>query len=541
MGRDKKNSIKKKSIFTIIFQFLEKYSTIIHSLLLLVSFIIIYIFIFDTKLDLNGDNYNYINYASSILEGKGYSSPYSAEYIPTNWYPPGYSFILATVMLFVGKNIIGLKILNGLFFFGSILILFLLIKKQTNIALAFSVSLLLLLNTGLLRLSTIIMSEMPFVFFSIFSIYCAIKLDDHSKFWKSKYFYGAILSATLTFYLRTAGIVLITSLVLHWIINKRWKLAGTSIVAVIFLYLPWMIRNMVYGIKGRYMEAIMAVNPWRPEEGQINTISSFFSKMMGNLYDTTIRGFPETIFTFYKFSEISKSTIIIIGILTLLIILFGAWKLKKLKYIVILYILGSIAMFLVWHGGNGTRYVWPIVPFLFYCFFNGIFMSLSWILKDRGKKSFAFLPYLILILIFFYKPTIYEMNKMSALKIPQAYENYFEIARKVKDFKKNDIVVACRKPELFYFYSGVYVTNYLYSTDHKKVIKNLIESKVNFIVFEQLGYSSTGRYLLPAFNSNQELFSLKMHLENPDTFLYEFNLELAKRKVILWKRLAGEL
>lgn len=88
----------------------------VYPALLFFVFIWSYSHIFDAKLDLNGDNFGYLNYASSILQGKGYSSPYSADFPATNWFPPGYSTILATLMLVFGQNIVLLKIANGLFF-----------------------------------------------------------------------------------------------------------------------------------------------------------------------------------------------------------------------------------------------------------------------------------------------------------------------------------------------------------------------------------------------------------------------------------------
>ena len=57
--------------------------------LLSVLFVVVYVYVFDSKLDMNGDNYGYLNYARSILEGKGYVSPYTPDLPATNWFPPG--------------------------------------------------------------------------------------------------------------------------------------------------------------------------------------------------------------------------------------------------------------------------------------------------------------------------------------------------------------------------------------------------------------------------------------------------------------------
>ena len=72
---------------------------------------------------------------------------------------------------------------------------------------------------------------------------------------------------------------------------------------------------------------------------------------------------------------------------------------------------------------------------------------------------------------------------------------------------------------------------YAFSNDDKEVIKQLVDSKVDFVVLDQLGYGSTPRYLYPAIMKNQELFQVVMHLPNPDTYLFAFNKEGAAIKL----------
>ena len=50
-------------------------------------------------------------------------------------------------------------------------------------------------------------------------------------------------------------------------------------------------------------------------------------------------------------------------------------------------------------------------------------------------------------------------------------------------------------------------------------IDNLIEKQVDYVVLEQLGYSSTYRYLLPAIQNNSDKFEVIQKLAEPDTYL----------------------
>ncbi|MCH8927393.1 MAG: phospholipid carrier-dependent glycosyltransferase [Candidatus Marinimicrobia bacterium] len=525
---------KKNPIGPIIDKSLSNYSNLIYQLILGFIFVISYSYIFDGKLDLNGDNFKYLNYATSIIDGNGYSSPHTPDFPPTNWFPPGYSTILALAMFITGKKIVLFKIINGLFFLGTVLIFNNLMRRITDDAVfSFSVSLLLLLNSGLLRYSTILMSEMPYLFFSVLAFYCVSKLNDEIKFWNSKYFYGAVLSAVAAYYLRTIGIVLIGAITIHWLIEKRWKTAAGFLAGFSVLYLPWIIRNSIHGIKGRYLGTIMSVNPWRPEEGQISSIGEFVDKMMINFYDTVIKGFSEVLFPFIRLNGFSKLPLFALGIIILATTLFGAWKLKRYRYLFIFYILGNISVFLIWHGGNGARYVWPLASFIAYCFFYGAYNMINILFESRKKKTPEVLAYGILILSLFFIPKLQEMHKAAKHDYHPAYKNYFELADSVKKMGNNDLVIACRKPAMFYYYSNAYVTNYKFSLNDKEVLKHLIDKQVDFVVLEQLGYSSTVRYLYPAIQKNNELFQVKLHLKNPDSYLLSFDAEKAKKKLNL--------
>lgn len=512
----------------------ERDYNLLYLIILSFVFVLAYSHIFDKKLDLNGDNFGYLNFATSILHGMGYSSPYSADFPATNWFPPGYSSILAILMVFFGNNIVLFKIVNGLFFLGGILLFFSLLKKVTsNIHFAFSVCFLLLLNSGLLRLSTILMSEIPYLFFSILAIYSLAKLEDDVKIWRSKYFYGVLLSAVAAYYLRSVGIVLAGAVILHWLFEKKWKRILGFVAGYSILYIPWMIRNSIHGIKNRYFGAITSVNNWRPEEGQINTVSGFIDKLLVNFYDTVIKGFTDVLLPFTHVDEITKSTVVVFGSIILVVTLFGAFKTGRYRFLFVSYILGNMLVFLLWHSGNGSRYVWPLAPFIAFGFFYGFYELIGLVLKLSKKTIPKVLPYSFLIVAFFMMPMLNDMHEAAAQDYNPAYKNYFDMAKAVKKQGNKELVIACRKAEMFYYFSGTYVTNYLFSLDDKEVIKHFVKYKVDYVVLEQLGYSSTGRYLYPAIIKNQELFQPVMHLLNPDTYLLYFDIEKAKKKLNL--------
>lgn len=374
-----------------------------------------------------------------------------------------------------------------------------------------------------MRYATIIMSEIPFLFLSTVAIYSLTKLESDVKLLKNKWFWGILLGSVGAFYFRSVALGLVGAVFLHFLFEKKWKRAGVYTLGFTLLYLPWFIRDHVHGLKSRYLDTMTMANAWRPEEGHINTLSGFFSKMATNFYDTVIKGFTEVLFPFVNVAEGEPSTMWIIGLLVLGVTLFGAWKTGKFRIFFVSYILANIGVFLLWHSGNGSRYVWPLAPFIALCFFVGIYSILTLVLAKAKVKPLKLLPYAFLVLSFLLIPKMKELNQMAKDDYYPAYKNYFDIAKAVKKNGNKNLMICCRKAEMFHYFSGTFVNMYEYSLDDMAVIRQLYSSKVDYVVLEQLGYSSTARYLYPAIVKHPELFSPVMQLPNPDTYLLAFN------------------
>ena len=68
------------------------------------------------------DNFHYMNLAKNLYNGKGYTSPYSAEPIPETHVAPGYPLMLAGIMKIMGnpEPLIALKIFNNICYLNLI-------------------------------------------------------------------------------------------------------------------------------------------------------------------------------------------------------------------------------------------------------------------------------------------------------------------------------------------------------------------------------------------------------------------------------------
>lgn len=514
--------MKKKPLFLII---------------LTILYVIVYIYSFDSKLDLNGDNANYIRFARNIANGLGYSNVTADGVIPTNFYPPGYPALLSVFMSLGIDNLLFFKILDGIFLLLSIIGLFFVVKnitRQKN--LAFVIAVLTIFSPLLMHFSNMVMSEMFYLFCTTVCFLSLYKysVQNDPKFWKSPYFYIAIVTAVAAYHIRTIGSTLIFAVIVFFAFRKEWKTTLASIASIVLLMIPWSIRNSSLGLESRYLGTIMTVNPWRPEEGSISSVSELIAKMIKNFDEIAIKGIKEILFPFITadYEASSGFFAIIISLLILAVLFYGAWNLGKLKWFFISYLLANIGLLLLWHGGNGNRYLVTIAPLIFALFYVGIHSLLVHFLKLKEKTA-QNIPFVFLLMFFFMFTPLQLQAGYAKEPYNPAFENYFTIAKTMNEKAPKRTIVCCRKPDLFMFYApNMFAVNYTYSTDPKTLIVDLINKNVEYVVLEQLGFGSTGRYLFPAIQQNFELFPVYWQLPTPDTYLLKFDRKKAIEKFL---------
>ena len=149
----------------------------------------------------------------------------------------------------------------------------------------------------------------------------------------------------------------------------------------------------------------------------------------------------------------------------------------------------------------------------------------KWDLDARG-----WVVCLVLLVVPAFLPMMTEMHQAARQPLPPAYANYYRIAEEVNKQSKpgHKYVVCCRKPELFKYYAPkTLTTTYARTKDSEKLVRGLMQNRVDFVVLEQLGYSSTPLYLYPAITAYPELFPVVWQLKNPDTYLLRFDREKA--------------
>ncbi|MDR2499045.1 MAG: hypothetical protein LBD28_06345 [Tannerellaceae bacterium] len=494
---------------------------------LAIIFIAAYVYIFNQKIDINGDNCHYYMFATSIAEGHGYADMMSGEYNPSNGFPPGYPLLMSILRSFT-DSIILQKILNGLFLFASVCLLFYFIyKAKDSLELAFAAAALALVNYRALSFATMMMSEMSCLLFSVLTILFLASMRNDKAFWKDPSFYLALLAAAYCYHIRTQAISLGVAVACWFIVSKRWKEALGWIAGFALCLLPWIIRNNIAGLgQSRYLDTIKMANPLRPHEGELGLM-----EIIGRFIDTfrmlMTKAIPNSVAPYIdvNYEAPTSPNEWLIGLLLCALIGIGMWQFGRYKFLLIFYALATFGLISIFSTPGGNRYITSILPIFDVCLAIGLYTVLLFALRKTGISR-KLSPRLLLILLLFAIPVLKTTNMYNKAPFPPAYQNYFQIASDVR--KQFPTAKVCsRKPELFYMFSRGPVTGYAFTNDNKELIRGLIEAKVDYVVIEQLGYAHTAMYLFPAVQNNIDLFQIAMHIPNPDTWLLKFDRDKA--------------
>lgn len=512
-------------------------------------FILVYPYIFDEKIFLGGDNAEYYSLAQGIVNNWSYAPSYAPIQVPANHFPPGYPFILAILIKIGVTSFSGLKIANGLFLLGSVLITYLLCLRFTSKHI-FSglIALCILLNMHMLDYSTIVMSEIPFVFVSLFSFYCFTKFIDSGFKLKSFAFILTVIGCIAAVYIRTQGITIVGGFVFYLIIVKNYKISAILLVLVVIGILPWQIRSNALG-GSSYVKQLTSVDPYadKSEKMQMKDWMHRIKENAGRYAskELTSLAFPNKPTT-YNDAKTGKpvpatSEQWIIGISIVLLGLFGIWKLKEFRWLLLSFFGANFLILLLWpEVWFGIRFVLPLTPLIFMAVFLGVKSLLELKIKHAFVTEGKFFPILIIPFILINFQGVKKLHLKAEGKHQANWANYLLMAEWIEANVPGEKVIVTRKPGLFYAKSHKKVMNFIFTDDVEKIFQDFDNQKATHIVLEQLGFRQTGKYLYPLLVKEPDRFKLIHSIgardakdangnktKTPDgVWLYEYNPKL---------------
>lgn len=541
--------------------------------------------IFDKKVHLGGDNAGYYIYGKSIAKGEGYRAIHTKDKVKGNHFPPGYPALIAVVMKTFSGKIDTIKSANGFFLLAALIALFFLFRALTkSIHLSFIACLFTLLNFHMLEYSTIMMSEIPFVLFSVLSLLLFVLTDFSKAFYKNWKFLLFVAVLTFAFYIRTLGVSLVISFTLILLFQKRWTYAGALLVGFVLLVSPWQIRSHSLG-GNSYVNQLLRKNPYRPEMGkmefkdwpkrfEMNAKRYFALEITNSVLPFEAIDYKQCVKQLKKESGVEviavtaadsaavkkaqeakpltleekkenaakrglpnskveiESTDYVLTIILLILMAIGLARMRDHWILIGLYLAGTFGILFLWpEAWFGIRFMLPVVPILIILTLHGI-VQIPYIISERMKKDEPWIigvivPFVLLFGLYgSFDERIGELEKRAKGIYVNKFKNYFDIAAWSNKNLPRDAVVTCRKGQLFYLYSNRWVTGFKNTLDKEELIEKLEENDVTHVVLDQLGYSSTSRYLYPAIKKYPGKFKVIHQLKNPDTYIMKFSPEL---------------
>lgn len=477
--------------------------------------------VFDPKLDINGDNINYFLLAKALTEGDGYVDMFSPNLTPHTHFPPGYPIFMSLFMRVFPDNVLAMKILNGLLFLLATLLLFRIVRKTTenNIWIAFATCLLVVMHSELLRWSVIMMSEMLYIVISFGIILLCLDLEVGKIFTKGKKDPWQIcrlvilcLLVVFSYLVRTMGISVVLAASLAFAVtalktllkkDKTWMRQAAVVVLIMIslfgAHCGWSLRNnrVSPGYKSDYSATFLYT-----KDKERMTPALWKERLQSNLSVYVGCWIPNSLVNPYNVIDFGKepkptTKTTVAGIVLILLMAFGIAHLKKGKVLILSYILITFAVLMLYQEQySGVRYFVPIIPLIIFSSVNGLWSLFSTLSFAVLKKKIVAPPCVALALaivllvppyckgrehyIRFAKYDTYqEMN-------PDAgFTHYIQAAEWLKKNVGHEAVIACRKPEVMYMYSGYrHAVRFPLRGDEESVIRFFRDSGANCVVLD---------------------------------------------------------
>jgi hypothetical protein len=466
------------------------------------------ILLFDVNLSLSGDNAQFINLGRSLASGFGLSETLGDFPTPHTKYPFGFPLLLALVDILIPNSLIALKSLVVLLYAISVPLVYRFLRPYTSPSLALSVSILCLVSTPLLNFSHQVMSEIPFLPFSLLSLILVQRAHETGS---RRTLLWAVLAIMAAYYVRSAGIVLVGTGVVFFALHQKWKEAGMVAAGSFLLALPWQLRNRALG-GNDYIHQLLSVNPYQPAEGLLS-IGGLIDRVFANAQIYGLRVIPEV----FMPSALTEGPVLWGALFTALVVLGVLIGLRK-RQLPALFLLLYMGLHLLWpQVWSDIRFLIPAIPILFYVFFTAV-SELAARMGSRAAARAVAIAFLIALAS--NGAATRELRSQNG-QLPPNWKNYFEAGEWIKNNTDPQTRIACRKPFLMNAITNRKSGGYIWESPDA-IIADFEKTKVDIVIIDQIGFSSTPRYLVPAVEAHRDRFELLHIVRNPDTYVLRF-------------------
>ena len=540
--------------------------------------------IYDPKIDLGGDNIVYYSLGRALSQGEGYTNTITLDKTPHTHFPPGYPFFISKVISVFPDNITTVKIANAVLLYLSLVLLFFVIFLTTrNSILALCACILAAMHKSLLRFATVMMSETLFIFLSLLAILIVLlvvkqRIGAKRKwvFWIVAIAYGFLIA--YMYLVRTMGVSLILSLafwlgiitireLIKWrrslktevekasshkqLFIKSLLLCVITLAAMGTAKMSWDARNRSVGREGSDYQATFYK---KTNNEDMEGWSDWKARIKSNSASFVLRRIPEVTYMKKVVADPQKNEHVpfstkewVLGILLLFLFIAGSLNMDCGRILMLTYIAITVGVLILYpEQYGGTRYITPIVPLFIFLALNGISAIVAVLYKifkfghsPLLVQSIAILLCTFAFLIPKYTEAQTETKNMANLKswkdLPTNSLSNVNVVRFInaseycRDSLPEDARIVCRKPELFYMFSGYRPSKGFPKYAEPDTIYNMLcRDSINYIIIDNW-FRHAFVTLHPCVKKHPEKFKLIKHFgdldskDNAPTLIYLFN------------------
>jgi hypothetical protein len=487
---------------------------------------------FTPDLSTNGDDARYYLLGKAIHDGKGFRQIQHPTLPVEKTYPAVFPLFLSFLDIFSDSILIA-KIAQCILGACVTLLAFLLFRVYSKNLLIPMVAL-CVGSATLAQFSSSLMSEIPYLFFSLLALYLyEMSVANPKKAWL---FWLTALISVFPMHCRSVGLAFSASWILTTLFTKRYRYAAAHVG---LLALTVVIFHMLTSWENSYLIQIIQKNTYDPEAGFV-TPAEMVQRVLENIkaYGSIILQRSLIPFPFAAskgLQAIITWTFLVSILLGWVRSLFGPMRFLSL------YVFMYFGILLMWQTQwSSERFVAGVIPFLFFFLLFGLegaigvfagqkkgtpFLARLKNAATAAQRPLALSQVVVWIAVVFILvcnvafQTIY-LRKTQVLG--PDWKNFYSCADWMRINTPLDAVVMNRKVELFYVRAKRAGVMYSYSHDVNKIMREIDSSHVDYVVLDNFAWTATTRqYLYPVLQSFQNRFQMVYVLNNPPTAIYK--------------------
>ncbi len=489
---------------------------------------------FYSVVEINGDNINY------ILEGKSIARDgipkllyLPDEKVETSLYNIGMPILFSLLFKITGGVFypVLFKMIPFIFSIFIFLLLYYLFSLYLDKSYALAVSFIASLNEQIVHFSSLLLTEIPFLFFILFTMYLStLKFKEN---WKSVLLW-ILIGATLFFsaMIRNAGLLFVVVFPFVFIDLKNKKFLKSVIIALVSfsLVILW-----IYG-KSFFKNKYSRIESQSASASGYNESHGFIYKTFNKIINTRDRYIPNLISSLNIMGQklIGDPDNVMhanfFAILFALVILLGIiYDILKGKYLFASFLLSQIITLIIIFPAAEyvvlSRYYFATIPFLYYYFYIGMSFLILYLRRKSIIQNNLFTEKKLLLLLFsiFFIVNLRNIPKEMLIAkqgYPPVIKNYVSLAEWVKNRIKDKVIVGSRKSQFFYLFSEKKGVHYYNQVNGKftrlspwsqeledATLKMYKEIGVDYIVLDSFS-SDPYVKLLPIIQHHPDLFEV---------------------------------